>query len=346
MRSHIATTQIHQTPESVQPQVPMPALWYTGAFWQAYGVHMRPYLLFVSAITGIAGLALVGDVSAAMALFLGAAFFLSYGFGQALTDCFQTDTDAISASYRPLIQGTIRRADVIRVSLVGLTGCGLALASPNLLVLPLATLCVIGLATYTWFKRRWWAGPFYNAWIVAGVYLMGVLAGSPGAGITIFWNPVVSASLLVVFFGYANFVLSGYFKDIGADRATGYDTLPVRFGVRISSVVSDVFAFLAVVGCARVLYLVLSVDGVASPAGASLIFAGAGLGATILAQVRLHEVKDERQAHLAINPVVHAYILLLSAVSIVQQPSWAISLAVFYGAFVITMRRRPAAHQI
>ena len=41
---------------------------------------------------------------------------------------------------------------------------------------------------------------------------------------------LAGAALLAVFFGYANFVLAGYFKDVDADRATGYHTLPVVFG--------------------------------------------------------------------------------------------------------------------
>ena len=36
--------------------------------------------------------------------------------------------------------------------------------------------------------------------------------------------------MAATFFGYANFVLAGYFKDIEADRATGYRTFPVVFG--------------------------------------------------------------------------------------------------------------------
>ena len=41
-----------------------------------------------------------------------------------------------------------------------------------------------------------------------------------------------------VFCSYAVFVLLGYLKDVEADRATGYVTLPVRFGRRATVVVS------------------------------------------------------------------------------------------------------------
>ena len=53
----------------------------------------------------------VGGISAPVvgfaAVLIGLAFFVSYGFGQALTDCFQTDTDALSAPYRPLVRGLV-----------------------------------------------------------------------------------------------------------------------------------------------------------------------------------------------------------------------------------------------
>ena len=77
------------------------------AFARDYAVTMRPHLLFVSGITGITGLALAPPLPFAATALLCVAFFLSYGFGQALTDCFQLDTDALSSPYRPLVRGTI-----------------------------------------------------------------------------------------------------------------------------------------------------------------------------------------------------------------------------------------------
>jgi 4-hydroxybenzoate polyprenyltransferase len=307
---------------------------------------MRPYLLFVSGITGIAGLSFAADFSPTFGLLLAATFFLSYGFGQALTDCFQTDTDSISSPYRPLVRGTIRKGDVFVVSVIGLTACGLVMVLGNLNAIPLAVMGILGLASYTYFKRRWWAGPFYNAWIVAVVYLIGVLDGVPGAGFADLWHPEVLATAAVVFFGYANFVLSGYFKDISADRATGYNTLPVRYGMRVSSLISDLFAALSAVGSGIVLVLIDTAGDHAGLPLTALFVAGAGLGASLVAQARLHQVRDEREAHRAINPVVHAYVLLLSAIAVAQQPQWAPFLAVFYAAFWITMWRRPATEQI
>lgn len=304
-------------------------------FARAYVVTMRPYLLFVSGVAGVAGLALGPTLAVGDTLLLAAAFFLSYGFGQALTDCFQLDTDSLSSPYRPLVRGVIRPRDVLGVSLAGLALCGGIVVSYHTGTLVLAALTVIGLSTYTWFKRRWWAGPFYNAWIVALLPLLGrFAAGGTGS----WWSPGMAGTLAMTFFGYANFVLTGYFKDISADRATGYRTLPVVFGLGASRLVSHGLAAMSAAACSVVVLRSTSPGAVA--------FFAAGLAAAVLGQVRLEGVRDEKAAHRAIGPVVHAFILLHAAVGAAAKPAWAVPLALFYGAFRWTMNRRPAREQI
>ena len=81
-------------------------------FAKDYIITMRPYLLFVSGVTGICGMSFIDELSVSKAILISLASFLSYGFGQALTDCFQTDTDSISSPYRPLTQGRISKFQV------------------------------------------------------------------------------------------------------------------------------------------------------------------------------------------------------------------------------------------
>jgi 4-hydroxybenzoate polyprenyltransferase len=315
------------------------------SFARAYAVTMRPYLRFVSGITGIAGLALGPGIAAGSVLLLAVAFFLSYGFGQALTDCFQTDTDALSAPYRPLVRGRVRRRDVLTVSLAGLLLCGAVLVGYRPANAPLAALTVLGLATYTYFKRRWWAGPFYNAWIVALLVVMGYLAaGAPAAPRQ--WPAAMGGTLLLAFFGYANFVLTGYYKDISADRATGYRTLPVVFGLRPSALVSDGFAILAVAGAvaAAVAGFHQALGRWEAIAGCALLLAGSVTA--VVGQVRQHRVKGEATAYHAIVPVVHAYVLLLAGVAALHRPGWVLPLLLFVSASVWSMAHRPEREQI
>ncbi len=313
-------------------------------FWRAYWVTMRPYLLFVSGAAGMVGFA-AGPVSgnvAALAAFL--AFFLSYGFGQALTDCFQMDTDSISSPYRPLVRGLISRLQVLVVSLIGLLACCGVLFLLNPLTLAPGLLCVLGLATYTWFKRRWWAGPLYNGWIVALLPVIGTTAAS-GRGVLPSYTPVTLAIVLSVFFSYANFVLMGYFKDISADRASGYNTFVVVYGWAKAAVASDVLAAASILASGYALHGVLFST---PPAGAwlavpILLCAGVILAA---AQVGIHRVRDERAAHGPIASVVRAFVLLHCAEICVLRPAWVVAGAVFYVAFELTLRTRPEQSQV
>jgi 4-hydroxybenzoate polyprenyltransferase len=307
---------------------------FSGRFIMAYVTTMRPYLMFVSGITGIAGLSHTQATSFLQELLVAAAAFLSYGFGQALTDCFQTDTDSISSPYRPLTQGIITKVQVLCVSIPGLVLCVGVFGAANPLNYMLGFMAGLGLATYTPFKRQWWGGPFYNAWIVATLCAMGMLTGR--APIT----PHAVWTLSAVFFGYANFVLSGYFKDIAADKATGYNTFPVVFGRFRSALLSDLFALAACVSTMAALGTDLF------HARYAAAFAFSGIAAAVVGQLRLHRVKTDSEAHRAIAPVLHSYILLLSAVAVMQRTSWIPGILLFYAAFVLVMIGRPEKSQI
>ncbi len=324
---------------ALQPAPPL-----SRAFVAAYVTTMRPYLLFVSGITGLVGLALGPSVRLADTLALAVVFFLSYGFGQALTDCFQTDTDALSSPYRPLVQGRVRRRDVLAVSLAGLLLSGAVVMRHQVLNVPLALALVAGLATYTWFKRRWWGGPFWNAWIVAALMVVAWLSAVGRAGARPAWNAALTGALAAVFFGYANFVLTGYYKDVSADRATGYRTLPVVFGTRAAARVSDAFALLQLAGLGMAwIALAPAAGALAQVAGG--LFLASGVGAVALGQWRLRSV-TEATAYAAIAPVVHGYILTLAGIAALARPAWTPALWLCYAGYLLAMRSRPMAEQI
>ena len=151
---------------------------YHARFWTAYWITMRPYLLFVSGAAGLAGLAFAADSSVIRIAVALIPLFFSYGLGQALTDCFQTDTDSLSSPYRPLVRGIISKKQVAAVSLAGLSLSLLILMSLNVAMLIPGILAVFGLLTYTFLKRTWWGGPPWNSWIVAMLPIMGRLSDS------------------------------------------------------------------------------------------------------------------------------------------------------------------------
>jgi geranylgeranylglycerol-phosphate geranylgeranyltransferase len=199
---------------------------------RGYIATMRPYLAPVSGSAGLVGLAL-GNVHGAWLWASTLAFFASYGFGQALTDVFQTDTDALSAPYRPLVRGELDRNLVIGVSVAGLLACAVVFMLQEPWTLVPAALGAAGLATYTPMKRRWWGGPPWNSAVVALLPVIGAQAG--GVPVT---DPHVWLAAAAAGFTYSTFVLIGYLKDVEADRATGYQTLPVVFGRGVTVAVS------------------------------------------------------------------------------------------------------------
>jgi geranylgeranylglycerol-phosphate geranylgeranyltransferase len=310
------------------------------SFLRGYIVTMRPYLLFVSGITGIAGMSFGESTDPVRLLSVAAACFLSYGFGQALTDCFQTDTDAISSPYRPLTRGAISRPATMGVSLAGLAACIAILGYWNPLNIPAGAMAGIGLATYTWFKRRWWGGPWYNAWIVCVLFLMGALASGycPGtAGGALLWSAGGTC------FAYANFVLAGYFKDVGADRSTGYETLPVRFGRRTAAITSDVLA--TGVAMSVIATFIAAGPGATGRVEGSL-FLLASLLTLFSGQWNLHRNRTDESAHRAVIPVVHTYVLFLAGTAALRKPGWFIPLVLFYTAFCLVLGRRPEREQV
>lgn len=312
-------------------------------FIKAYIITMRPYLLFVSGITGIAGMSFgLSEFSLSYLLLLSASF-LSYGFGQALTDCFQIDTDSISSPYRPLTQGFVSKNQFLVVSFTGLLYCILVFTYFNRVNFIIGIFSGLGLTTYTIFKRKWWGGPFYNSWIVASLFTISFL--SVRNNFQLLLSPDFLLVFISVFFGYANFVLSGYFKDINADRETGYFTLPVVYGRKLSAVVSDIFAVIAVVSASAAIFLILP-GKIGFNNFLPLLYMIAGAAFSFNAQVKLHSVKSDEEAYRPIAMTVHSYILILSAIASANKPAWALILLFYYLGFRLILYLRPAKDQI
>jgi geranylgeranylglycerol-phosphate geranylgeranyltransferase len=318
----------------------------SAAFWRAYGVTMRPYLCFVSGAAGLVGLALAHGLPWPLFLAAFAVLFVTYGLGQALTDVFQTDTDALSSPYRPLTQGRITRTQVLAVSLTALTACGVVLALLNPWTLPLSALAVLGLVAYTWFKRRWWGGPLWNAWVVAVLPAIGFLAG--GGGTTAFGNDrMLWAAMISVLFSYAVFVLLGYFKDISADRATGYLTLPVVAGWRTATWTSLGFALAAVASSAWLLALLeVARRAISAQLLAAMVLWLAGAASVIGAHPYMLRIRDESQAHRSITWTVRGFVLLHLGESAVALPALTAPALVFYALFELVLAARPERSQV
>lgn len=314
---------------------------YQWSFWSAYAIHMRPYLLFVSGIAGLTGISYAVDSSTSLfwTIVVGCACFLGYGVGQALTDCTQIDTDSISAPYRPLSKGTLTAHDVAIVSIVGLLAVSVVFIIGNTWNVVLGGCAVAGLASYTFFKRRWWwTGPVWNSWIVALLPWIGFLAVE-----SIPSNAIQDKSLWslsgATAISYASFVIVGYLKDISADRVTGYRTFPVVFGWRPTVMVGDALQLIAALW-----FAFLCIEGT----WMSWIAWSIGTVLALRGQISLPRRNNAREDEAAtgIAATVESFVWWGLAVMITNQPTWW-WFAIIYGlAFEFTLRRRPSSAQI
>ena len=326
--------------DSMSPQmIKQRHLVYTPAFWTAYLVQMRPYLLFISGIAGALGIAMSREAGADTAKWYIAfiPFFFGYGFGQALTDCFQTDTDKISAPYRPLSKGIVSIRSVLTVSITCLLASGILFYWFHPVCFWLSILAVFGLATYSHVKRNYWfAGPFYNGWIVALLPLMGYFVNLPSTEKS--FPPALVPYLLITLCSYANFVLMGYLKDIEADKATRYKTFPVVFGWAKTVLVGDLFVLATIT-----LYVFQSPHNVWE-----LAFAISAIIIMMYGQVTAHLTtsKNEKGALLPILSTVRGFILLHIAMVLHFQPGWWLPALCYYGLFEWVLKRRPSKYQV
>ena len=317
----------------------------SAGFWRAYWTTLRPYLFFVSGASGLVGFALVPSVHGA-ALWVGAvAFFLTYGLGQALTDVTQTDTDAWSSPYRPLVRGEIGRGAVASVSLAGLVLCALVFASMNPWTLLPAAVAVVGLATYTPFKRRWWGGPAWNSWIISLLPLIGWLCAG-GTPVGALRDRRLLPAMASIFFSYAIFVLLGYLKDVEADRATGYRTLPVRFGRRPSIVARAALLGAAIASSGWLLVRAEVGPPVELSSVTGWVLWLVGICLLSLAHIRMWPVRDDAGAYPALEWVVLGYVAMHLGESTLLRPAFALpSVAILAGAR-IALALRPSRAQV
>jgi len=300
---------------------------------------MRPYLLFISGAAAMVGASYVeGPLSLRMVVACGV-LFLSYGFGQALTDVFQTDTDALSSPYRPLVRGLVTKRAVAVVALVMLLGVGITLSVLDSAALLLALLGIAGIASYTWFKRRWWGGPFWNSWIVALLAVISRLAIERSSLMVLLGSGRFWAGIGAVFFSYANFVVVGYYKDLEADRQTGYDTFPVRFGWQANAVLSD-FNLFAATTCTAIV-IATGPGGWVPVALLVLAFAVGAAG-----QIKAHADTNPDHGWIPALYSCRASTAFPLAVVGANRPELALWLIVYYALFELSLRLRPEPKQV
>jgi 4-hydroxybenzoate polyprenyltransferase len=209
----------------------------------------------------------------------------------------------------------------------------------------LAALSVLGLLTYTPFKRRWWGGPAWNSWIVALLPGLGYLAGAR-APLAALASGRIALAAASCFFSYAVFVILGYLKDARADRATGYQTVVVRFGSRPAILCSAACALAAAVASTALVAPVSPTLGVSLPALAGAGLWSWGLFTSLLGHLQGWRVERDEEAFPAVASSVRGFVALHLGEAALLRPEWTGASLVLLALFELFLRARPERSQI
>jgi geranylgeranylglycerol-phosphate geranylgeranyltransferase len=198
---------------------------------------MRPYTLLWCGLVSLLGASLrYGDIPPIQISLL--VFFipiLGWIAGLYLADYYDKGLDAIQKPHRPIPSGRIvpREALIVGAS-YAILGLGLTLFLPliNILLIFIAGALVLCYAKYT--KAKGLLGNFNRGTMTVITYLFGVFSIDTTNAIPLsLW--LLS---LVFFFHDTNSNIIGAIRDIHGDKTGGYATTPVKYGIRLTLLIS------------------------------------------------------------------------------------------------------------
>ena len=295
---------------------------------------MRPYTMFHGGMVAVAGAEIASQGTAApwRVALAGAVTICGWEAGLYAGDYFDRDLDALSKPYRAVPSGRVspREAFLTMLGLI-LAGylCALILGSASLLLAILTT--ALGIAYSAAFKTRALLGNFDRG--VLGV--CAVLFGALAAGIAA-W-PATLLLALTVFCHDAASNLVGAIRDLEGDRAAGYRTVPVVYGLGNAVRIAGILALLAALtGLALMVAM--------RPGGLAwiLFFAALALAARVYAPLWLGRATVSRARALAAHKyLVAERLVLLSAFIAAYVRAW-VALALLAATLGLTLLAQAA----
>lgn len=212
----------------------------------------RPYTLFHSGLLAVAGAVVAsgGAVAPGRAAIAGLVTICGWEAGLYAGDYYDRRLDAISKPTRPIPSGRVSPREAFGAMLALIGGgylASLTLGWPNLALAMLTT--ALGIAYSKTFKNHALAGNFDRGVLGVCAVAFGALAAGGGPIL-----PLLSLAGFVFCHDSAT-NLVGAIRDVDGDRAAGYRTVPVIYGISRSSQIAASLAGLAVLCCAALFIL-------------------------------------------------------------------------------------------
>lgn len=287
---------------------------------------MRPYTMFHSGLLAIAGaeLASGGRIAGWRVVLAALVTVCGWEAGLYAGDYYDRDLDALSKPSRAIPSGRVSPREAF-LTMVGLIATGYAAAlvlGPANLALAVVT-TALGIAYSKTFKNQALLGNFDRGVLGICAVLFGALAGGHIAA------PAALIFAVLIFFHDSATNLVGAIRDLEGDRAAGYSTVPVVYGLVRAVDIACLLA-LAWILLAGVLGGLLPLNLVA------LLLLSGGVAVAILVYAPLwahREFVTRQQALSAHKVLVVERLTLVSGVIAIYGPAWlAVALLLATGA--------------
>jgi 4-hydroxybenzoate polyprenyltransferase/geranylgeranylglycerol-phosphate geranylgeranyltransferase len=198
---------------------------------------MRPYTLLWCGLVSLLGACLryrdIPPVKISVLVFF--IPILGWIAGLYLADYYDKDLDAIQKPHRPIPSGKISPNEALIVGAAyALIGLGLTFLLPpiNIVLVFIAGGLVLCYAKFT--KAKGLLGNFNRGAMTVITYLFGVFSIDTPSSI-----PIALWMLLLVFFFHdTNSNIIGAIRDVHGDKTGGYATTPVKYGIRLTLIIS------------------------------------------------------------------------------------------------------------
>jgi geranylgeranylglycerol-phosphate geranylgeranyltransferase len=267
----------------------------------------RPYTLFHSGLLAVAGaeVASLGQIAVWRVVLVALVALCGWEAGLYAGDYFDRDLDAQSKPTRAIPSGRVsaHEARCVMVSLI-VIGCvaALALGVTNLLVAMITT--GLGIAYSKTLKSRALLGNFDR-----GVLGVAAVAFGAAASSNIAWLPLLPL-MAMVFCHDSSTNLVGAMRDMDGDRAAGYQTVPVVYGMGRAA---DIACWLALASGAFALFALSLLPGRGLLAGLFLLGAILIECRVYIPLARAREHVSRPQALAAHKALVYERLTLLCA---------------------------------
>ncbi len=254
----------------------------------AYLEMARPYTLFHAGTLCLAAglVASQGHMSAGRAALIWLTPTVGWLAGLATSDYHDRHLDRVEKPHRPIPSGRVGEREAFRL-MIGLIAAGfvgaLLLGWRTFLLAWLVML--LGIAYARTFKAKGFLGHFDRGVLAGLTVLFGSIAATGGI-------PPLLWFLVALFFCHDSATnLLGAVRDIDGDRAAGYQTVPVRYGVAVSAAIAAALmlgwlalaiSFAVVVGWTPLFLILLAAAAVCDGLALIQTIAAARAGATPL----------------------------------------------------------------